>query len=92
MDKEAPAGPYAACLTDEAATLEGKVRREMMKSAVEELVPNTGNGEDWLEWKNDTITLVTLAGRRVVLEENFYSKARRLKWTHRQVAEANRFV
>ena len=86
MDKEAPVDPYAACLTDEAASLEGKVRHEMVKYVVKELAPYTGDEEDWLAWKDGTITLFTLTGRRIVLEENFYSEAPRLGWSHRQVA------
>ena len=85
-----PVDPYAPCLTNEAAALEGKVRQEMMKSAVKELRPYTGDGKDWLAWKNGTITLFTLAGRRIVLEENYYVEAQKLGWTQRQIAEANR--
>ena len=75
LGTDMPVDPYAPCLTDEAAALEGKVRQEMMKSAVKELRPYSGDGEDWLAWKNDTITLFTLAGRRIVLEENYYMEA-----------------
>ena len=64
----------------------------MIKSAVKELAPHTGDGEDWLACKNYTIALFTLTGRRIVLKENFYLEARRLGWSHRQVAEANHFV
>ena len=46
MDMEILVDPYAARLTDEAAALKGKIRQEMMKSAVKELVPYTGDGED----------------------------------------------
>ena len=55
--------PYSASLTTEAAAIEEKLRQEMMKSAVKELAPYSGDGEEWLSWKDDTITLFTLAGR-----------------------------
>ena len=42
--------------------------------------------------ENGTITFFTLAGRRIVLEENFYLEAQKLGWTQRQITEANRFV
>ena len=89
MDTDMPVDPYAPCLTNEAAALEGKVRQEMMKSAIKELRPYTGDGEDWLAWKNDTITLFTLARKRIVLEENFYVEAQKLGWSQRQITEAN---
>jgi hypothetical protein len=55
--------------------IEKKLRQEMMKSAVKELAPCSGDGEEWLSWKGDTITLFTLSGRRIVLEENFSAEA-----------------
>ena len=84
--------PYSASLTAEAAAIEEKLRQEMMKSAVKELAPYSGDGEEWLSWKDDTITLFTLAGRRIVLEENFSAEAQRLGWSPQQIADANRFV
>jgi hypothetical protein len=64
----------------------------MMKSAVKEPAPCSGDGEEWLSWKDDTITLFTLAGRRIVLEENFSTEAQKLGWSPQQIADANRFV
>ena len=91
-DEIRPVDPHAAGLTSEAELSELKVREAMMKSAVKDLSPWSGNNEDWLQWKADTVTCFALAGRRMILEENFKEKAQDDGWPVGEIADANRFM
>jgi hypothetical protein len=91
-DGDSPVDPCASSLTDEASITEGKIRESMLKSALKEISPFTGVNEDWLQWKNDSLACFTLAGRRVVLEDDFRERARDDGWSAEQISDANQFV
>ena len=38
------------------------------------------------------MTTITIAGRRMVLEDNFIARAREAGWDKEKIVEANRFV
>jgi hypothetical protein len=85
--------PYASNLTEEARQSEVKVREGMLKAALKDISPFSGKPVDWLQWKDDTLACFTLAGRRMVLEENFRDYVTNsLGWSSEQVVDANRFV
>jgi hypothetical protein len=92
QDGDAPVDPYASSLTDEARIAEGKIRESMLKSALKEISPFSGLNEDWLQWKNDSLACFTLAGRRMVLKDEFRERARDNGWSAEQISDANRFV
>ena len=73
QDERSPVDPHASNLTEEARQSEVKVREGMLKAALKDISPFSGKPVDWLQWKDDTLACFTLAGRRMVLEENFRS-------------------
>ena len=83
---------YAPNLTDEAGETESKLRAKMLESAAKTLTTFSGNEDEWMIWRNKTVTAITIAGRRMVLEDNFIARAREAGWDKEKIVEANRFV
>jgi hypothetical protein len=92
-DHDSPVDPHASSLTAEAKIAEEKIRESMLKSALKEISPFSGVvNEDWLQWKNDSLACFTLAGRRMVLEDEFRQRAHENGWSAEQISDANRFA
>ena len=83
---------YAPNLTEEAAETESKLRSKMLESAAKTFTTFSGNEGEWMIWRNKTVTANTIAGRRMVLEDNYIAKAREAGWDKETIVEANRFV
>ena len=66
---------YGENLTDESRDTEMRIRGKMLEAASKTLTPFSGDEDDWFAWRDRTITAITVAGRRMVLDENFAAKA-----------------
>jgi hypothetical protein len=79
----------AATTSEEALSLQLKVREALVKEAVKGVSAFTDNAEDWVEWRDATIAVFQAAGRKEVLLPHFQEWALADGWSQEKIDEAD---
>ena len=65
------------------------MREALVKEAVKGVSAFTDNAEDWVEWRDATITVFQAAGRKEVLLPHFQEWALADGWSQEKIDEAD---